>query len=61
MTVSIHIQNMFRDFARTGRIGKEALADFTARGWVYIDEYGSPHLTTHGTATLKNIEKGTTP
>ena len=43
----------FRDYARTGRASKEALADFEREGWVAADEYDSLFITDAGSHALK--------
>ena len=56
-----HLMKAFRDFARTGRASREALADFIHQGFVTVDEYGSPTLTSHGVDTLHNLDRGVWP
>ena len=65
-----HLMKAFRDFARTGRVSREALADFMREGLVAVDEYGSPTLTSHGVVghsrpfsqfTLHNLDRGVWP
>lgn len=56
-----HLMKAFRDFARTGRASREALADFIREGLVAVDEYGSPTLTSHGVDTLHNLNRGVWP
>lgn len=53
-----HLVSALRDFARTGRASKEALANFKRDGLVAVDEYGSPYLTPHGVEALHNPDKG---
>ena len=48
----------FRDYARTGRASKEALADFKREDWVAVDEYDSLFITDAGSHALKIAEGG---
>ena len=48
-----HLMKAFRDYARTGRASKEAMASFTHEGWVAMDEYDSLHITDVGSHALK--------